>query len=90
MSVTKVIPVSVTKKGDSVTVSVTKPLSVTELKFSKEKMDERIKKYRELYPDSEFVPNWIAHGFNSKEEAIKAAIKQVEKSIGVTSTGLYI
>ena len=95
ISVTKIVPVSVTKSL-SVTDSVTKEVvSVTErtgekiLKFSSTtSMEERIKKYRELYPDSQFVPNWVAHGFNSKEEAIKNAIKAVTKNQGIINMGL--
>lgn len=83
-SVTKIVPVSVTKTG----VSVTKEVSVTELKFTNETMEERITKYTEMYPDFTFIPNWIAKGFNSKEEAIKKAISDVNKSKSVISLGL--
>jgi hypothetical protein len=51
-------------------------------------MAERLKKYHEMYPDSVFVPNWVAHGFNSKEEAIRHAIDMVKKNQGIINMGL--
>lgn len=84
VTVTRIVPVIVT--GEKVTV--TKPLTVTDtvtkefdirtLVFSKESIGERIKKYKSFFPDCTFVPNWIAHGFNSQEEAIRAVINSVE------------
>jgi hypothetical protein len=94
--VTKIVP-TVTEKTPIVTSTVTKPTvtsTVTRapeknLRFnSTMKMEERIGKYLDLYPDSRFIPNWIAHGFNSKEEAIKKAISDVKKNSAVISTGL--
>ena len=85
-SVTKVVPVSVTKSG----ISVTKKDSVTELRFTTEPIEERVKQYKDLYPNSTFVPNWVAHGFNSKEDAIKNAISEVQKNKGIVDLGIGI
>lgn len=91
VSVTKDVPVSVTKTEDSVTKDVSVTVSVTEkkeLRFTTEPIEERIKMYKELYPGYTFVPNWVVNGFNSKEEAIKAAIKAVTKNQGIINMGL--
>ena len=91
VSVTKDVPVSVTKTEDSVTKEVSVTVSVTEkkeLKFTDEPIEERVKSYRDLYPDSTFVPNWVAHGFASKEEAIRNALMEVQKNKGIVSMGL--
>lgn len=94
VSVTRPVPVSVTKTIDSVTKEVSVTVSVTkeerekELKFTKEPIEERIKRYRELYPDSTFVPNWVAHGFNSKEDAIRNAIDTVNKNVEIGKLGV--
>jgi len=78
LSVSKVVPVSVSKSQDSVSKKVSVSVSVSSqegekiLKFRKEEpIEERIKKYKEMYSTSTFVPNWIANGFLSKEEAVK-------------------
>ncbi len=92
LSVTEVVPVSVTK-DNSVTENVTvKDRSVEkELQFSKgQSIKERIEIYKSLYTDSTFVPNWIVHGFESKEEAIRKALNSVEESTGVANSGLQI
>lgn len=83
VSVTGVVPVTVTK--DTLRVSVTKKAG--ELIFTTETPKERVAKYKEFYPDSVFVPNWVAHNFNSKEEAIRHAISEVKKSQGVINAG---
>lgn len=36
------------------------------LVFTTEPIEERVKKYKELFPDSGFVPNWITNGFNTR------------------------
>ena len=59
-----------------------------ELKFTTESMSERIAKYRLLFPDTGFVPNWIVQGWKSADEAIQNALKTVEKSTGVQNTSL--
>lgn len=90
-TVTKIVPI-VTNP----TVTEVKEVIVTQdrsgekvLKFRKdEPMEKRIEKYKAMYPDSSFVPNWVAHGFLSKEEAIKNAIKAVQQNQGITSLGL--
>lgn len=58
------------------------------IKFNKESLSERIKIYKKNYKDSTFVPNWVAHGFNSKLEALKAAVEAVEESKAVKNLGL--
>jgi len=90
LSVSKVVPVSVSKDtvNDTVTLSVSKPVTDKKLVFTTESVEERIKMYKDLYPNSGFVPNWVAHGFNSKEEAIKNAIKAVTKNQGIINMGL--
>lgn len=98
--VTKIIPI-VTKKDSIVTGTVTSTPTVTvtvtervgdkKLRFTKDMpMEERIKKYREMYPDSDWVPNWVAHGFLSMEDAINNAIKCVNKNQSIIDTGLSI
>ena len=86
LSVTNIEPVSVTKEK----VTVTKPLSVTKLVFSHEPLEERIEKYLDLYPESKFIPNWIANGFNSQEDAIKKAISDVRKKNSIEKLGLGV
>lgn len=61
---------------------------MTTLKFNKEPIQKRIEIYKEAYPDSTFVPNWIRHGYNSKEEALQAAMKAVEGSKVIRDMGL--
>jgi hypothetical protein len=90
LSVSKVVPVSVSKDtvNDTVTLSVSKPVTDKKLIFTTESIEERVKAYKDLYSDSTFVPNWVANGFNSKEEAIKNALKSVQKSEGIVKMGL--
>jgi hypothetical protein len=59
-----------------------------ELKFTKEKLAERIAAYRKEHEGVTWVPNWILHGFDSKEEALKEAMKAVRKSVGDSNSGL--
>lgn len=59
-----------------------------ELVFTNETTEERIAAYREEYPGVTWVPNWILHGFDSKEEALKEAMKAVIKSVGESNSGL--
>lgn len=40
--------------------------------------------------NSGFTPNWMVHGFKSKEEAIREAVKSVVKSEAVRATGLNL
>lgn len=90
VSVTKIVPVSVTKPL-SVTkegVSVTSRVEEKKLVFTNEPIEKRIEMYKELYPNSTFVPNWVANGFNSKEDAIRGAIKAVIKNQGIINMGL--
>jgi hypothetical protein len=58
------------------------------LKFSHEKLQERIAAYRKEYEGVTYIPNWILHGFNSKDEALKEAMKAVRKSVGDSNSGL--
>lgn len=58
------------------------------LVFTNESQEERVRMYKEAYPNSNFVPNWIAHGYNSKEEALRAAIDAVESSKSIKNLGL--
>lgn len=58
------------------------------IKFNKEPIARRIEMYKKEYPDSTFVPNWIRHGYNSKEEALLAAMKAVEGSKVIRDMGL--
>lgn len=69
----------------NITVTVIKG---EELLFTNETIEERIKIYKKNYKDSTFVPNWVAHGFNSKLEALKAAVEAVEESKAVKNLGL--
>jgi len=100
-TVTKIIPIvtkdrSIVTESDSiVTSTVTNKVIVTEgekeLRFTKDQpIEERIRIYKELYKESVFIPNWIAHGFLNKEDAIQAAIKAVNKNESIVSTGLQI
>lgn len=59
-----------------------------DLVFTKETQAERIAIYKKEYENITYVPNWVLHGFNSKQEALKAAIKDVQKSVGVSNSGL--
>jgi len=59
-----------------------------ELVFTNETIEERINAYREEYAGVTYIPNWILHGFDSKDQAIKEAIKAVHKSVGVGNSGL--
>lgn len=88
-TVTEIIPI-VTKKDSTVTKKsiVTKPVDWNKLVFTTETLEERIEMYKKLNPDYTFVPNWIAHGYNSKEEALAAAIKAVNESKSVKNSGL--
>ena len=61
-----------------------------ELVFTNETIEERINAYREEYAGVTYIPNWVLHGFNSKEQAIKEAVKGVHKSVGVNNSGLGI
>jgi hypothetical protein len=87
--VTKIVPI-VTEKGSTVTEIpiVTNREVERKLVFTTEPIEERIKQYKDLYPNSTFVPNWVAHGFNSKEDAIKSALKEVQKNKGIIDMGL--
>jgi len=58
------------------------------LKFTNEKLADRIAAYKKEYEGVTNIPNWILHGFNSKEEALKEAIKAVRKSVGDSNSGL--
>ena len=58
------------------------------LKFTNEKLADRIAAYRKEYEGVTYIPNWILHGFNSKEEALKEAMKAVRKSVGDSNSGL--
>lgn len=58
------------------------------LKFTNETPDKRIEMYKEMYPDSSFVPNWVRNGFNSKEDALQHAVRCINESKSVRSTGL--
>lgn len=95
-TVTEIIPI-VTEKKSTVTDTVTKKVIVTEVKRAGEKvlkftedipMDKRIEMFYELYPQATFIPNWIAHGFASKEEAIKEVLKSVRKTTSIERLGL--
>lgn len=91
LSVTRIAPLSVTKEGLSVTKrgnSVTDNLSsvtdsvtdkLDKLTFTDENLEERIAIYKKIMGEITFVPNWIIHGFHSKEEAIKHVISEVQK-----------
>jgi hypothetical protein len=59
-----------------------------ELVFTKETIEERIKIYKTNYKDSTFVPNWVAHGYNSKLEALHSAIEAVDSSKAIKNLGL--
>ena len=58
------------------------------IQFNKEPIARRIEMYKKEYPDSTFIPNWVRNGFNSKEEALQAAIKAVEGSKVIRDMGL--
>ncbi len=97
VSVTKIVPVTVTKTPVSVTDTVTEEVSVTsrqeekKLLFTKDQsIKQRIKIYKEMYPDSMFVPNWIANGFLSKDDAMNRVINLVNKSVKVSNSGLRL
>ena len=64
------------------------PIIVTEVKTvtspekkliftDKQKLEERIEIYKEMFKDHTFIPNWILQGWNSREEAIKDVLKIV-------------
>lgn len=59
-----------------------------ELLFTNEPMDKRIKMFYEVYPDATFVPNWVENGFNSKNEALASAIRDINESKAVKNSGL--
>lgn len=59
-----------------------------ELRFTNEKLSDRIAAYRKEYEGVTYIPNWILHGFNSKEAALKEAMKAVQKSVGAANSGL--
>lgn len=59
-----------------------------QLKFTKETQAERIRAYMNEYSNTTSIPNWILHGFDSKEEALKEAMKAVVKSVGESNSGL--
>jgi len=61
-----------------------------ELVFTNETQRERVEAYLEEYKDVTYVPNWIIHGFNSRKDAINAAMKAVQKSVGVNNSGLGV
>jgi hypothetical protein len=88
-----VIKEIVTDNRNKPEIIVTEVRTVTDkvLRFSSTMpIKERIEKYKEMYPESGFIPNWVAHGFLSKEDAIKNAISAVNKNDAVLSTGLNI
>jgi hypothetical protein len=58
------------------------------MKFNKESLEERVRIYKRKFKDSTFIPNWIRHGYNSKLEALEAAINAVESSKSVKNLGL--
>ena len=59
-----------------------------ELVFTKETIEERIKIYKRNYEDSTFLANWVAHGYNSKLEALHSAIEAVDSSEAIKNLGL--
>jgi hypothetical protein len=75
-------------------VIVTKPSTVTreaekKLIFTKDMpMKKRIEAYQGMYPDSSFVPNWVANGFLSQEEALQYAMKCVRDNPATKNLGL--
>ena len=72
------------KENRNITVTVIKK----ELVFTKETIEERIKIYKTNYEDSTFVPNWVAHGYNSKLEALHSAIETVDSSKAIKNLGI--
>jgi len=90
-----IITETLTKNPNKPPITLTEVKTLTGgekiLKFTKSQpISERIKKYWEMYPDSTFVPNWVAHGFLSKEEALENAIHQVNKNDEVMGLGLNV
>ena len=71
------LPLSVTKDLGNVTLTVTDKLD--KLRFTDETLEERIEIYKKIMGEITFVPNWILHGFPSKEDAIKHVIDEVRK-----------
>ena len=71
--------------------TLTGDVRVSKLVFTKDQpIEERIKFYKSLFPESGFVPNWIRNGFLTKEEALKNAIACVNKNVSVSDLGLGI
>ena len=88
---------TLTKNPNSTPITLTKVETLTsdnrlgKLVFTKDQpIEERIKFYKSLFPESGFVPNWIRNGFLTKEEALKNAIACVNKNVSVSDLGLGI
>lgn len=60
------------EKPEQVAVVAGKPLV-----FTDETTEERIAIYKQTYPNSSFVPNWVRKGYNSKAEAIVDVLRKL-------------
>jgi len=97
VSVSEVVPVTVSVSVSKEEVSVSDILSVSREQVEKDlvftstmPLEDRIETYKQLYKDSTFIPNWILHGYLCKEDAIKEALKWVRTSSGVNSASLKV
>lgn len=90
VTVTKIQPVTVTKPlTTEKEVTVTKRDKERKLVFTKEPIKERIKKYKEMYPESTYVPNWVVNGYNSMEEAIVSIVEKIRNDKSVQSSSIF-
>jgi hypothetical protein len=66
---------------DPKTVRALQDIEKRSIELFKNNPEATRKAFENMLYGSRFTPNWKAHGFKSKEQAIKHAMKSVEKML---------
>ena len=66
---------------DPKTVRALQDIEKRSVQLFKENPEATRRAFEKMLYGSGFTPNWKAHGFKSREDAIKSAFKQVEKML---------